>query len=154
MPTRPAGSAWTWRRSSAGTTWSWSGWRCCWSATRDTPRVTAALGIEPAGVRRGDHPAEIIVLDPRTGARATWRGGLAPRGQDQRTLRIDQLSWTADGQQLAYLAAWTCRQPPASARASCPDVGPLGYYEEVRSLAPAGRGAVSAAGGCCCASRR
>ncbi|MGH3395380.1 MAG: hypothetical protein ACRDPO_11900, partial [Streptosporangiaceae bacterium] len=108
------------------------------AATRHGSRL--ALGIEPSGVRRGDHPAEIIVLDPRTGARATWRGGLAPRGQDQRTLRIGQRSWTADGQQLAYLAAWTCRQPPASARASCPDVGPLGYCEEVRSLAPAGRG--------------
>jgi len=83
-------------------------------------------------------PDKVIVLSTRTGARTTWAGDRAPRGQDQRTLWIQELSWTANGRELVYLGHWNqCPQTPGK---PCLFSGPPGGYEQVRTLNPAGRG--------------
>jgi len=51
----------------------------------------------------GAHPDYIDVISPATGAASVWQGGLSRRG---RHATIASLSWTADGQELAYLAQW------------------------------------------------
>jgi hypothetical protein len=43
------------------------------------------------------------VVDLRTGARSTWRGGMERDGQ---TFGIEDLSWTGNGESLAYRGAW------------------------------------------------
>lgn len=46
---------------------------------------------------------EILVIDLRTGAHAVWRGGVDRHGQ---VFGIVNLSWTSDGESLAYLGQW------------------------------------------------
>jgi hypothetical protein len=87
---------------------------------------------------RTTKPDQIIVLGTRTGARTTWVAGQAPPGQNPRSLRILQLSWTGDGRELAYLATWFCQ--PVSTHSDCSNAGPINAYEEVRTLNPAGPG--------------
>jgi hypothetical protein len=96
-----------------------------------------AMAVRPNGVTAAPTPDEVVVLSTRTGARTTWTGGPAPRGEDPRSLTVSQLSWTADGRELAYLAYWDCRSRNGE---FCPDAGPVGAYEEVRTLNPARRG--------------
>jgi hypothetical protein len=83
-------------------------------------------------------PERIVVVNTRTGSTATFAGGRAPHGQNPRSVRILQLSWTANGRELVYLARWTCHS--ASATQVCGNAGPLGGYEQVRTLNPARQG--------------
>jgi hypothetical protein len=109
------------------------------AASPDGSRLAIALGsdvVSPAGYS----PDKIVVLDTRTGARTTWAGGRAPRGMDPRTVVISQLSWTADGHELVYLAGWTCPHASRGTAEICAFSGPLGADQEVRTLNPAGRG--------------
>lgn len=99
-----------------------------------------ALAVEPVSGGRAHRPERIVVLSTQTGARTTWAGGEAPHGQNPHTVTILQLSWTADGRELAYLGRWACQQPPASTHGVCGNAGPLGGYEEVRTLDPAAPG--------------
>ncbi len=46
---------------------------------------------------------QIVLIDTRTGTRATWKGGLDQTGS---VFDIDSLSWTADSGALIYLAQW------------------------------------------------
>jgi len=55
-------------------------------------------------------PDEIFVVDLRTGARSTWRGGMSRPGQ---TFTIPGISWTPDGRSLVFRAMW-CRPIPNS----------------------------------------
>jgi WD40-like Beta Propeller Repeat len=97
-----------------------------------------AVGIGPGVLAsRQPVPDRVVVYSTRTGASITFRGGRVPRHQDPRSVKILQLSWTADGRELVYLARWTCRSPNAS---QICDMGPLGGWEQVRTLNPASRG--------------
>ena len=96
-----------------------------------------AMAVRPNRVTSAPIPDKVVVLSTRTGARTTWAGGQAPRGEDPRSLTVSQLSWTGDGREMAYLAYWDCRSRNGE---FCPDAGPVGAYEEVRTLDPAGRG--------------
>src|SRR6202035_4101635 len=58
-----------------------------------------------------------------------------------RSMEILQLSWTASGRELAYLAQWTCPSRSHGKKcASLADVAAPGGYEQVRTLDPASRG--------------
>jgi hypothetical protein len=46
---------------------------------------------------------QIVLINTRTGARATWKGGLDRAGS---LFNIENLSWTADSGTLVYLAQW------------------------------------------------
>ncbi len=46
---------------------------------------------------------QIVLIDTRTGTRATWKGGLDRAGS---VFDIESLSWTADSGALIYLAQW------------------------------------------------
>lgn len=46
---------------------------------------------------------EILVIDPRTGKRVSWQGGLDRAGQ---AFGIETLSWTAGGSSLVFLGEW------------------------------------------------
>ena len=80
---------------------------------------------------------QIVLINTRTGARATWNGGLDQAGS---LFNIEDLSWTADSGSLVYLAQW-CPQGDS-------DQGPAGVgcmigfsSEQVRELSVAsGRG--------------
>jgi hypothetical protein len=61
---------------------------------------TAAAGRIPASRLRD---ARIVVIDLRTGGRATFAGGLGRRG---RQLGINSVSWADGGRSLVYLAQW------------------------------------------------
>jgi hypothetical protein len=62
-------------------------------------RGTAVSRVSTSGAR-GEAD---IVIDLRTGVRSTWRGGME---RDGLTFGIEDLSWTGDGESLAYLGAW------------------------------------------------
>jgi hypothetical protein len=109
------------------------------TAAPDGSRLAVALGSDVVS-SAGYSPDKIVVLDTRTGVRTTWAGGRAPRGMDPRTVMISQLSWTAEGHELVYLAGWTCPHPSRGTAEICAFSGPLGADQEVRTLNPAGRG--------------
>lgn len=46
---------------------------------------------------------QIVLINTRTGARATWKGGLDRAGS---LFNLENLSWTADSGALVYLAQW------------------------------------------------
>jgi hypothetical protein len=73
---------------------------------------------------------EIVTVDLRTGARTAWQGGL---GRSGRTLLIPDVSWTADGRSVVFLALW-CN--PAIALNLCADafVPTLSRMEQVGSI--------------------
>jgi hypothetical protein len=115
--------------------------------------VTRAMAVSPDGTKlaltaatgpitRNDRSAmdEIIVLDLRTAARSTWQGGLYRSGK---TFTITDVSWTADGRSLVFLALW-CR--PFAASNDCEGTsGPQASRNvQVRSLSVGtGGGALS-----------
>jgi hypothetical protein len=73
---------------------------------------------------------KIVVIDLATGARHVWRGGLYRSGK---TFSIPDISWTADGRSLVFLAVW-CSYPEFSSRCVSTS-GPEGYRDaQVRSL--------------------
>ena len=74
-------------------------------------------------------PAEIMVINARTGARAVWHN--APAVSGQMTFGIGDLSLTADGRELAFLGTPRCVGGPCR---------PTGVGEEVRAVSPAARG--------------
>jgi hypothetical protein len=69
----------------------------------DGSRLALAVASVHDGSSQSTVAGEILVVDLRTGARATWRGGMERAGQ---TFGIVDLSWTGDGKSLAYLGAW------------------------------------------------
>jgi hypothetical protein len=99
-------------------------------------RVTAsANGAEvavttfPPGPVNSSVSADVIVINTRTGARAVWHGSPAVRGT--MALGVNDLSLTADGRELVYLAI------PRCIGGYCK---PTGNGEEVRALSPAAAG--------------
>ena len=73
---------------------------------------------------------KIIVIDLRTGARSVWQGGLYRSGK---TFTIPDISWTADGRSLVFLALWCDFPPDTSPCGNTP--GPQEYRDtQVRSL--------------------
>lgn len=78
---------------------------------------------------------EIVVIDLRTGQRTVWQGGLYRSGK---VFSIPNLSWTADGQSLVYLALW-CNLPAGNPCTGAS--GSDGYRDtQVRSLRVAAGG--------------
>lgn len=79
---------------------------------------------------------KIIVIDLRTGQRTVWQGGLDRPG---RTFSIPDLSWSADGRSLIFLAQWCDQQGLGT---SCDGTsGPGGYRDaQVWSLSTAAGG--------------
>ena len=89
-----------------------------------------AVTALPAGTApNSPAAASIIVISTRTGARAVWHGSPAVPGKMSFT--TGDLSLTADGHELVYLAT------PRCIRGGCK---PTGNGEEVRALSPATRG--------------
>ncbi|HYB88788.1 MAG TPA: DUF1707 domain-containing protein [Streptosporangiaceae bacterium] len=82
-----------------------------------------AAAADPPG------PAEITVINTRTGARAVWRN--SPVVPGKMTLGALGLSFTADGRELAFLGLPRCVRGPCQ---------PTGNGEEVRAVSPAARG--------------
>lgn len=76
----------------------------------------------------------IIVINTRTGTRATWSGGLARSGAQ---LTIASLSWTRGGRSLVFLANWC--SPLAETLDACVGTtkGPGHYDAQVWALNPA-----------------
>ena len=64
-----------------------------------------AVGVSDPAISSGPVAAagEILVIDLRTGAHATWAGGMNRPGQP---FYLAGLSWTGDGRSLVYLAQW------------------------------------------------
>jgi hypothetical protein len=102
------------------------------AASPDGSRL--AVGLRPDGYRRSSPHAEIIVINTRTGARTAWAGAQAPPGESAPSLTFLQLSWTGNGRELAYLAAWVCK--PGRPNVACLQPGRTDY-EEIRALDPA-----------------
>jgi hypothetical protein len=69
----------------------------------DGARLAVAVASVHDGSSQSTVASEILVVDLRTGARSTWRGGMERDGQ---TFGIEDLSWTGNGKSLAYLGAW------------------------------------------------
>jgi hypothetical protein len=69
----------------------------------DGTRLAVAVASVHDGSSQSTVASEILVVDLRTGARSTWRGGMERDGQ---TFGIEDLSWTGNGESLAYLGAW------------------------------------------------
>jgi hypothetical protein len=85
-------------------------------------------------------PDKVIVVDLRTGLRNVWQGGLYRSGL---TFTILDISWTADGRSLVFLALWCASPGDMSVCGGTP--GPHEYRDtQVRSL---GVGAGGAKGG-------
>jgi dipeptidyl aminopeptidase/acylaminoacyl peptidase len=79
---------------------------------------------------------KIIVIDLRTGARTVWQGGLYRPGK---VFTIPDISWTADGRSLVFLALWC--SPPAAVNLCGGTSGPQGYRDtQVRSVSVAAGG--------------
>jgi hypothetical protein len=98
--------------------------------------LTAATG--PLASHSRGSMDKITVIDLRTGARSTWQGGLYRAGQ---MLTISDISWTANGRSLVFLAMW-CQ--PILAPNLCADAsGPLAYRAaQVRSISAGTGGAL------------
>ncbi len=88
-----------------------------------------ALTTEPAGATGPAATSSIMVINTRTGARARWDAPPAVPGT--MTLSAGDLSFTADGRELAYLATPRCVHGPCT---------PTGSGEEVRVVSPAAQG--------------
>jgi hypothetical protein len=67
----------------------------------DGTRLAVAVASVHDGSSQSTVASEILVVDLRTGARSTWRGGMERDGQ---TFGIEDLSWTGNGESLAYWA--------------------------------------------------
>jgi len=90
----------------------------------------------------GGYSDKIIVIDLRTGQRTEWQGGLYRSGKE---FSIPDVSWTADGQSLVFLAQWC---DSSALPAPCDGMpGPGGYRDvQVWSLSTAtGGGSLSRA---------
>ena len=70
-----------------------------------------------------------MVINTRTGARAVWHN--APAVPGQMALNVVDMSFTADGHELAFLGIPRCIKGPCT---------PTGNGEEVRAVSPAGQG--------------
>jgi hypothetical protein len=74
----------------------------------------------------------IDIIDTTNGAKGVWQGGTGPNFQ----FSVVGLSWTADGNELAYLGEW-CPQSGGSSISSClPGAGTGGAKAQVRTLDP------------------
>ena len=82
----------------------------------------------------GDYGDQIVVIDLKTGQHNVWQGGLHRSGK---VFSIPDLSFTADGQSLVFLAQWC--DPPAAMN---PCLGSAKYPRsaQVRVLGVHGRG--------------
>ena len=69
----------------------------------DGSRLALAVAGGHANSQQSGIAGEILVIDLRTGAHATWRGGMDRPGQ---LFGIQSLSWTSGGEALAYLGQW------------------------------------------------
>ena len=97
------------------------------AATPDGSEVAVSAG--PAGQASRSAPASITVINARTGARAVWHGTAAVPGK--MAFGVSDLSLTADGRKLVYLAI------PRCIAGRC---APTGNGEEVRAVSPAAQG--------------
>lgn len=74
----------------------------------------------------------IGIINTANGARSVWQGGTGPNF----LFSVVSLSWTADGNELAYLGEW-CPQSGGSSVSSClPGTGTGGAKAQVRTLDP------------------
>ena len=78
----------------------------------DGSQLALAVAATSADDSASAVAGEILVINPQTGAHTIWRGGMDRAGQ---ILDIVNVSWTGNGQFLAYLAQWC---PAAAARES------------------------------------
>ena len=88
----------------------------------------------------GNNPPadQLVVINTVTGAKMTWRGGVARPGF--KWLKIASLSWTGDGRKLVVLGQWTRTDSGFYS-----ETGPAGRVAEVREIDLAsGGGRVSA----------
>jgi hypothetical protein len=69
----------------------------------DGSRLALAVASGHASSVESGLATEILVIDLRTGAHATWRGGMDRPGQ---VFGIQSLSWTRGGGALAYQGQW------------------------------------------------
>jgi hypothetical protein len=92
--------------------------------------LAVAVGVTAPG------PAETIVINAKTGARAIWRGGVMPGGA---IFEGGKPSLTADGKELAVFGRAHC--PKGSAPGTCKSPG-----EEMRVVSPALAGGKLASG--------
>jgi hypothetical protein len=69
--------------------------------------LTTADTTVPLSHNSQGWPDKVIVIDVRTGLRGGWQGGLYRSGQ---TFTIEDISWTANGRSLVFLALW-CASP-------------------------------------------
>ncbi len=81
-------------------------------------------------------PGNIVVINTKTGAHASWTGGVMPGGE---IFNGGQLSLTADGRELAVFGRAHC--PKGGAPGSCRSPG-----EEMRAVSPASAGGKLASG--------
>ena len=71
----------------------------------DGSRLALAVESSTANTVQSGLATEILVIDLRTGTRATWQGGMDRPGQ---VFGVQSLSWTRGGEALAYQGQW-CR---------------------------------------------
>jgi hypothetical protein len=76
---------------------------------------------------------EIVVIDLRSGAHRTWRGGLYKTGT---SFDIQDLSWADHGRSLVFVPAWC----PGAIGDGCPYHVSGGGYSQVRQLSVSGVG--------------
>ena len=88
-----------------------------------------AVTTGPAAAAAAAVSAEVMVINTRTGARAVWHN--APAVPGQMALSVVDMSFTADGHELAFLGIPRCIKGPCT---------PTGNGEEVRAVSPAGQG--------------
>lgn len=96
-----------------------------------------AFGL--AGTYGNNPPADqLVVINTVTGAKTTWRGGVARPGF--KWLKIASLSWTGDGRKLVVLGQWTRTNSEFYSEAV-----PVGRVAEAREIdLSSGGGRVSA----------
>jgi hypothetical protein len=70
---------------------------------------------------------QLVVINTVTGAKSTWRGGVARPGF--KWFKVASLSWTGDGKELAVLGQWTRMDSGFYSEA-----GPAGRIAEVRGI--------------------
>ena len=97
------------------------------AAAADGSEVAVTTG--PAAAAGAAGSAEVMVINTRTGARAVWHN--APAVPGQMALNVVDMSFTADGHELAFLGIPRCIKGPCT---------PTGNGEEVRAVSPAGQG--------------
>jgi hypothetical protein len=74
----------------------------------DGSRIALAVAATDTGNSAASAVAgEIVIVNLRTGAHASWRGGL---DQPRQIFGVQSMSWTPNGKSLVYLAKWC---PPA-----------------------------------------